>query len=139
ALPGDRGGAQPGRARALPAGQRDARRADLGRDRVRGGPRDPRRQRVHRLPAGRPGSAAGDGEAGAPLLRHRGGGGRRGRGVGAGGGWDVNVLLRGGLPSVNLCNGLLDIHTPDERIAVTSLERLVDLTLALIATARNGH
>ena len=60
-------------------------------------------------------------------------------GVATGGGSDVNVLLRGGLPSVNLCNGLLDIHTPDERIAVTSLERLVDLTLALIATARNGH
>jgi di/tripeptidase len=33
---------------------------------------------------------------------------------------------------VNLANGMVDIHTPDERIAVDDLERMVDVTLALI-------
>jgi tripeptide aminopeptidase len=59
--------------------------------------------------------------------------------VTTGGASDVNVLLPGGLPSVNLCNDVFDIHTPDERIAVASLERLVDVTLALIAAAHTGH
>jgi tripeptide aminopeptidase len=59
--------------------------------------------------------------------------------VATGGASDVNALLAGGLPSVNLCNDLFDIHTPDERIAVASLERLVDVTLALIAAAQTGH
>lgn len=56
--------------------------------------------------------------------------------VASGGGSDVNALLRKGFPCVNLCNGMIDVHTPDERIAVASLEAMVDVTLALIAASR---
>ena len=38
--------------------------------------------------------------------------------VASGGGSDVNALIRNGFPAVNLCNGMIDAHTPDERIAV---------------------
>lgn len=37
---------------------------------------------------------------------------------------------------MNLCNGMVAPHTPDERIAVADLERMLDVTLALIAAAR---
>ena len=37
---------------------------------------------------------------------------------------------------VNLCNDMIDVHTPDERIAVESLERTVDVCLALVDAAR---
>jgi len=40
-----------------------------------------------------------------------------------------------GLACVNLANGMTDIHTPDERIAVDDLERMVDVTLALVDAA----
>jgi tripeptide aminopeptidase len=39
---------------------------------------------------------------------------------------------------VNLCNGMVDVHTPDERIAVSSLEAVVDVTLGLIDAARHA-
>lgn len=52
-----------------------------------------------------------------------------------GGAADANVLTNRGLPCVNLSNGMVDIHTPDERIAVDDLERMVDVTLALIDAA----
>jgi tripeptide aminopeptidase len=58
--------------------------------------------------------------------------------VATGGGSDVNAFLRSGLPSVNLCNGMIDVHTADERIAVRTLEQMVEITLALIAEARAG-
>ena len=45
---------------------------------------------------------------------------------------DANVFNERGLPCVNLANGMVDIHTPDERIAVDDLERMVDVTLALV-------
>jgi di/tripeptidase len=41
-----------------------------------------------------------------------------------------------GLPCVNLANGMTDIHTPDEHIAVDDVERMVDVTLALVDAAR---
>jgi di/tripeptidase len=56
--------------------------------------------------------------------------------VASGGGSDVNALLRNGYPAVNVCNGMIDVHTGDERIAVSSLERMVDVTLALVDAAR---
>jgi tripeptide aminopeptidase len=56
--------------------------------------------------------------------------------VASGGGSDVNALLKNGFPAVNLCNGMIDVHTCSERIAVSSLERMVEVTLALIETAR---
>ena len=58
--------------------------------------------------------------------------------VPSGGGSDVNALIRNGFPAVNLCNGMIDPHTPDERIAVTSLEQMLDVTLGLIDAARDA-
>ena len=60
------------------------------------------------------------------------------RGPERGGGSDVNALIGNGFPAVNLCNGMIDIHTPDERIAVTSLEAMHDVTLGLIDAARQA-
>ena len=40
-----------------------------------------------------------------------------------------------GLQCVNLANGMIDIHTADERIAVADLEGMVDVTLALLDAA----
>jgi len=54
----------------------------------------------------------------------------------SGGGADANVFNERGLACVNLANGMLDIHTSDERIAVADLERMVDVTLALVDVAR---
>ena len=62
--------------------------------------------------------------------------GRTPRLVPTGGGSDVNALLRNGFPCVNLCNGSMDVHTPEERIAVESLTGMVDVTLAIIDAAR---
>ena len=56
--------------------------------------------------------------------------------VTTGGGSDVNALLTRGFPAVNLCNAMIDIHTDSERIAVESLDRLVELTLAILDGAR---
>jgi tripeptide aminopeptidase len=58
--------------------------------------------------------------------------------VSSGGGSDVNALIRNGFPAVNLANGLIDIHTPDERIAPQSLEAMFDVTLGLIDAARRA-
>jgi tripeptide aminopeptidase len=52
-----------------------------------------------------------------------------------GGGADANVFNERGKACVNLANGMMDIHTPDERIAVADLERMVDVTLALADVA----
>jgi tripeptide aminopeptidase len=58
--------------------------------------------------------------------------------VESGGGSDVNALLMKGFPAVNLCNGTIGIHTDAERISVASLEAMVDVSLALVAAAREG-
>ncbi len=52
-----------------------------------------------------------------------------------GGGADANVFNMRGLACVNLANGMTDIHTPDERIAVADLEGMVEVTLALVDVA----
>jgi len=54
----------------------------------------------------------------------------------SGGGADANVFNLYGLRCVNLANGMTDIHTPDERIAVADLEAMVEVTLALVDLAR---
>ena len=54
----------------------------------------------------------------------------------SGGGADANVFNARGLECVNLANGMMEIHTPDEHIAVADLERMVDVTLALVDAAR---
>jgi tripeptide aminopeptidase len=53
-----------------------------------------------------------------------------------GGGADANVFNARGLTCVNLANGMIDIHTPDERIAVADLEAMLEVTLALVDAAR---
>jgi tripeptide aminopeptidase len=55
-----------------------------------------------------------------------------------GGGADANVFNARDLRCVNLANGMTDIHTPDERIAVADLDGMVDVTLALFAAARSA-
>ena len=56
--------------------------------------------------------------------------------VDCGGGADANVFNAHGLPCLNLANGMARVHTPDEEIAVGDLERMVDVTRALIERAR---
>lgn len=58
--------------------------------------------------------------------------------VQSGGGSDVNAFLLNGFPAVNLCNGMTDVHTPDESIAVESLEAMLDVTLGLVDAAREA-
>ena len=53
----------------------------------------------------------------------------------SGGAADANVFNERGLQCVNLANGMADIHTPDEHIAVADLEAMVDVTLALVGAA----
>jgi tripeptide aminopeptidase len=55
-----------------------------------------------------------------------------------GGGADANVFNERGRQCVNLANGMAAIHTSDEHIAVADLERMVDVTLALVDVARDG-
>ena len=57
----------------------------------------------------------------------------------SGGAADANVFNTRGLRCVNLANGMTDIHTPDERIAIEDLERMVDVTLALVDAAREAR
>jgi tripeptide aminopeptidase len=55
-----------------------------------------------------------------------------------GGAADANVFNERGLPCVNLANGMAEIHTPDEHVAVEDLETMVDVTLALVEEARGA-
>jgi tripeptide aminopeptidase len=54
----------------------------------------------------------------------------------SGGAADANVFNERGLRCVNLTHGVHDFHSPDERIAVTDLEAMVDVTVALVEAAR---
>jgi len=56
----------------------------------------------------------------------------------SGGGADANVFNARGLECVNLANGMMEIHTPDEHIAVADLDAMVEVTLALVDAARAG-
>ena len=58
-----------------------------------------------------------------------------GRTCSVGGGADANVFNERGLECLNLANGMTDIHTPNEHIAVADLDAMVDVTLALIDAA----
>jgi tripeptide aminopeptidase len=60
----------------------------------------------------------------------------------SGGAADANVFNERGLQCVNLANGMAEIHTPDEHIAVADLEAMVEVTLALLeaaATSSSGN
>ena len=54
----------------------------------------------------------------------------------SGGGADANIFNTRGLSCLNLANGMAEIHTPQEHIAVADLEAMVDVTLALLEEAR---
>jgi len=56
----------------------------------------------------------------------------------SGGGADANVFNARGLSCVNLANGMMEIHTPDEHIAVADLEAMVEVTLALVEVAASS-
>jgi tripeptide aminopeptidase len=56
----------------------------------------------------------------------------------SGGGADANVFNERGLQCLNLANGMTDIHTPEERIAVADLHEMVEVTLALVDAARDA-
>jgi tripeptide aminopeptidase len=53
----------------------------------------------------------------------------------SGGAADANAFNDQGFEVVNLANGMADIHTPTEHIAVRDLEAMVDVTLALVEEA----
>jgi tripeptide aminopeptidase len=53
----------------------------------------------------------------------------------SGGAADANVFNERGLQCLNLANGMAEIHTPDEHIAVADLEGMVEVTLALFDAA----
>jgi tripeptide aminopeptidase len=53
----------------------------------------------------------------------------------SGGGADANVFNARGLRCVNLANGMMEIHTPDEHIAVADIEGMVEVTVALVEVA----
>jgi tripeptide aminopeptidase len=54
-----------------------------------------------------------------------------------GGAADANVFNSRGLQCVNLANGMAEIHTPDEHIAVADLDAMVEVSLGLIDAARS--
>jgi tripeptide aminopeptidase len=56
----------------------------------------------------------------------------------SGGAADANVFNERGLQCLNLANGMLDIHTPAERIAADDLETMVEVTIGLIDAARDA-
>jgi tripeptide aminopeptidase len=55
-----------------------------------------------------------------------------------GGGADANVFNERGLACVNLANGMANIHTADEEIAVADLHGMVEVTVALVEAARTA-
>jgi tripeptide aminopeptidase len=60
------------------------------------------------------------------------------REVAVGGGADANVFNERGLHCVNVANGMTNVHTADEHIAVADLEAMVAVTLELVAAAREA-
>ncbi len=53
----------------------------------------------------------------------------------SGGAADANVFNERGLQCANLANGMAELHTPDEHIAVADLEAMVEVTLGLLDAA----
>ena len=55
----------------------------------------------------------------------------------SGGGADANVFNAAGVTCVNVCNGMAEIHTPDEHIAVDDIELMTGVTRSLIDLSSN--
>jgi tripeptide aminopeptidase len=60
------------------------------------------------------------------------------RPIDVGGGADANVFNARGVPCVNLANGMMRVHTPEEHIAVADLETMLAVTLELVEAARDA-
>jgi tripeptide aminopeptidase len=60
------------------------------------------------------------------------------RPIDVGGGADANVFNARGVPCVNLANGMMQVHTPTEHIAVADLETMLNVTLELVEAARGA-
>jgi tripeptide aminopeptidase len=56
----------------------------------------------------------------------------------SGGGADANAFNEAGKRCLNIANGMTDIHTSTEHIAVADLDAMVDVTLALVDAARGA-
>jgi tripeptide aminopeptidase len=56
----------------------------------------------------------------------------------SGGGADANVFNAAGVPCVNVCNGMAEIHTAHEHIAVADIEGMLRVTMGLIEAARTS-
>jgi tripeptide aminopeptidase len=57
------------------------------------------------------------------------------RHVEVGGGADANIFIAAGLSCVVLANGMAHIHSPEEEIAVSDLDAMVDVTLGIVDAA----
>ena len=90
--------------------------------------RDRRRAAVPRLQARPHRPRRGDGRRGAARRSAS-----RPSYINTGGGSDANALIAAGLPMVNLANGTQRNHQPDESVTVDALEKMLDLTLAIVA------
>jgi tripeptide aminopeptidase len=55
--------------------------------------------------------------------------------VPCGGGSDANVFNANGMPCVNVCNAMREIHTSDEHIFVEDLEAMLRVSRALVSAA----
>jgi tripeptide aminopeptidase len=55
--------------------------------------------------------------------------------IATGGGSDANALIAAGIPVVNVANGTERNHQPDESVSVAALERMLDVTLAIVAAS----
>lgn len=53
----------------------------------------------------------------------------------AGGGSDANVFNLRGLPTVNLCTGMMRAHSSEEHIALTEIVKLCELVMNLVSCA----
>jgi tripeptide aminopeptidase len=56
----------------------------------------------------------------------------------SGGGSDTNVINAAGIKAVNLSSGMQKVHTTSEYIMIKDLEKIAQLTLAIIATAMDN-
>jgi tripeptide aminopeptidase len=55
--------------------------------------------------------------------------------VTTGGGSDANAFIAAGLPVLNLANGTERNHQPDESVTVDALERMLQVTLGIVAAS----
>jgi tripeptide aminopeptidase len=60
------------------------------------------------------------------------------RPIATGGGSDANVFVANGIPVVNVADGTVGNHQPDESIAVATLESVLDIALGILGESANA-